>query len=131
MQTTFNKYKLAQTILIHPSLHGDFKYPISTEFLIIQTIRIFDINNMKINNNVIDNYINRVVSHLPEHPDIRNYKDIVSSNKNRGYDIIQEHNVIDNEGNIISCSIKKTIFLRLFQKKIRNYLNSRRNRVLQ
>ena len=37
----------------------------------------------------------------------------------------------DNEGNIISCSIKKTIFLRLFQKKIRNYLNSRRNRVLQ
>ncbi len=127
------RFKLARCDLYHPIIHGKTTEFIACQFLVDFIIhkRIVlnspqNLNDCKIFHNKKNiYYLNNQQLFNTNHPIIRNYVEISIHKTHNNNDIVEIVNIIDDDGFEIRCAVKKTFFLRIFQRKWRNYLNRR------
>jgi hypothetical protein len=133
------RFKLARCDLYHPVIHGKTTDFIASQFLvdfIIHKRIVLNSPQFLIDCNVFHNKkiiycLNNQQLFNTHHPIIRNYVEISIHKTHNNNDIVEIIEIIDDDtGFEIRCAIKKTFFLRIFQRKCRNYLN-RRNQAIQ
>ena len=135
--TRKTRFKLAQCDLYNPVFHGKTSDFIASQFLLDYIIP----KNLELNSrhNLMDYklFLNeRILYHLNNqqlfntHHIIRNFVKISIHKTHNNNDIVEIIEIIDDNGFEIRCAILKTCFLRIFQRKWRNYLH-RRNTAIQ
>ena len=135
--TRETRFKLAFCELYNPVFHGKTSDFIASQFLV--DFIIYDNINLNSQQNLMNckSFNNkRTIYYLNNqqlfnnHHIIRNYVKISLHKTNNNNDIVEIVEIVDEEGYKIQCAVKKTFFLRIFQRKWRNYLNRRNNALL-
>lgn len=130
------RYQLASCFIYHPLLQGKTLEKVYSHFLVdfvLNKSYIRKINKRTVNRYIRDSLFDRIevfrINNIQQnsHPFIRNFYNIFTDVKNSiNYDIVEIFNIIDENGHEIRCCIKKTCFLKIFQRKCRNYLNRKK-----
>lgn len=125
----YAKYKLAICVPFHPAIHGITEQSnknISEHFLIHHIIepRIFMEHYHEAEEDIVDvyHYYNDII--IVSHPVIRNYENIVYSEKNFKIDIIQE-DILDGEEYV---GYLKTFWLKILQRKWKRIFKERQEK---
>ena len=140
--TRKTRFRLARCDLFHPLFHG-----ITNEFIASQFILDYIIpKNLALNSpenilaiellhnqknlyyrshQLLNNLLFTTTNNI-----FRNYVEIATNIKNTNYEFVEIFDIIDDGGYKIHWVVKKTFFLRLLQRKWRNYLH-RRNTAIQ
>lgn len=115
---------LCHTILFHPTINKH-KKELLGHFIPLRKMKYRVNENILTIKNSINNNI--VMLHTLEiiHPLIRNYNNIIKNKTMINYDIVELVKIYDNNGFYIKCAIKKTFWIRIFQKVWRKYMKKR------
>lgn len=124
-----NKYMLGVCQLYNPCIHGENDTEIYCHYIYLfelsNIIRYNHSRQMRHYHQSIYSYY-RNIAYL-SHPYIRNYVNIMIHRYFVNADILEIINIIDTDGYIIYCCIKKTIWLRLIQRKWKNIIKKRKD----
>jgi len=107
--------ELAICYLYNTQICGQSNSHIVTQYIIYETFPYNKIDTQ--------HRINRKFKFINE---FQNYLSLNGDNNNVTIDIIKRNQVIDNDGNVVSCAICYTYLLRIIQKKWRKILEYRK-----
>ena len=128
-----SKYNLGLVEIINPQLHGSyFNYDdwLNTHYLTFESdvdVSDFYSGQLKsdmdyLNNEIKENIVNMFQNTSIMHPNIRNYKKIVSKLNYVSLEIIETIEINpENSLDSTTVAIKKTFWLRIFQRKWKEY----------
>ena len=146
-----SNFKLALVEIYNPQLHGyydnnEINSNIYSQYLIIESLKIDEFYDDIDSINWYISDLNNRYYHISnqecsqDHPTIQNYKHFIHSKKYIKFEIIQENPILLDKEDVInsispahniqyslSCAIKKTFWIKIFQKKWRNFYKNKLN----